>query len=272
MFADRIFESLRSACAICTLFMIAMGPMISFAYPQSNEQAVQQASYKSVPKNKDFQIRVDIYTDDTKPPVNSLQTIFSNGMAIEFNDQQGRFTVVDSGKGRVTILDKEKKTLVHMDMRTVESQLDRAIQMMTPEQQTAYSCDGPPVQESRNTFSLGNRNIRYHFAPMSTQQEIASGYAEFSDWVTRVYALHGPKMPPQIRLELNKLLVDQSQLPAELRRVIYYSGKSESPIREEIIARMNVTEALTENDKSRVASVYQWMQEFKPTTEASFFK
>ncbi|MEQ1828395.1 MAG: hypothetical protein ABL921_20710 [Pirellula sp.] len=256
------------------LAFVLFGLMSESSQSQTNGKSAQLASNKTekFASKMEYQVRVDIYTDDSKPPVNSLQTIFSNGMAIEFNDQQGRFTVVDPVGDRVSILDREKKSLVHLSMRTVESQLDRAIQLMSPEQQAAFSCDGPAILESAGRFSIGNQTIRYQFTPLSTKPEIAIGYAEFSDWVTRVYALHGPKMPPQIRMELNKLLASQSQLPGELRRIVWYGGKTEKPIREEVIARLHLTESLTESDKGRVASVYQWMKDFRPMTESDFFK
>lgn len=255
------------------IFVINCMMCFHSAFGQSNTTPVQPASHRNrISNNAEFQVRVDIYTEDSKPPINSLQTIFVNSMAIEFDDQKGRYTIVDSQKQRVSILDRDRKVLVHLDMHAIDTQLDRAMQLMSAEQQVAFASDGAPVREADDYFSIGNANIRYRFRPIATSPEIASSYAEFSDWVTRIYALHGPRMPPQIRLDLNKLLATQSQVPGELRRTIVYGGKSERPVREEIIARMNITSSLSDNDKGRVASVYKWMQEFKPVTESSFFK
>jgi hypothetical protein len=252
---------------------IALGLTLP-AVAQPNGQAIQLAKYRPemASKNLDFQIRIDLYSDESKPPINSLQTIFTNGLSIEFNDQQGRYTIVDAVKGRVTLLDKERKILLHMEMQSIETQLDRAVQLMSPEQQSAFSCDGPPVQEADNTFSIGNAFIRYRFTPIEVKPEIATRYGEFTDWVSRIYALQGPKMPPQIRLELNQLLVANSQLPSVLRRTIQYGPNAENKKSEEIVARLNVTESLSDSDRSRVAGVYKWMQEFKPASESGFFQ
>jgi hypothetical protein len=257
---------------ICVLVFIVFLQQIGMS--QQLGSTTSLASYRTVksPKNLDFQIRIDLYSDDSKPPINSLQTVFTDGLAIEFNDQQGRCTVVDSAKGRITLLDNERKILAHIDMQAIETQLDRAIDQMSEVQQKALSSDGPPIAESNEYFAISNAFVRYRFKPVATKPEIATSYAEFTDWITRLYALHGPKMPPQMRLELNRLLAEQSQLPAELRRIIVYGAKTEQPRTEEIIARLIVTESLSDSDRSRVANVYRCMGEYKPTLESNFFK
>lgn len=237
----------------------------------AQQTAIQLANAENAvdrPKVTDFQIRIDIYSDDSKQPIASLKTLFTNGQYIELDDKEERHTVVDPVKGRITLLDEKKKELVHLDMHVIEAKLDDALKQMSAKQQSAFSSEGQPILESDNYISIGNKLIRYKFLPVSTKHEIAARYGDFADWMTRIKALYdSPKMPPQIRLELNKLLVDQSQLPKELRRTIIRGNKPD-----ERIARLNLTESLSNTDRSRVASIYQMMQQFKPTSENEFFK
>jgi hypothetical protein len=254
--------------------LVLVVSMESLSMAQSPGQPIQLASAKSetLATKSEFQVRTDIYTDDSKPPINSIQTIFTSGLAIEFDDQRERYTVVDTAKARVSILDKGRKVIVHMRMDAIEGQLARAMQLLNQEQRDAFAPDGPPLPAPGNRFAIGNASVRYEFMPVNTKPEIAISYAEFSNWVTRIHALFGPRMPPQVRLEMNRVLADQSQLPVELRRIVVYGGKSEKPVREEIIARLILTESLAESDKSRVASIYQWMQDFKQVSESVFFQ
>lgn len=240
------------------------------AQPNSQQQStVQLAGARNVTNAKplkEFQIRIDIYIDDTKPPISSVQTIFSDGLTIELDDFTGRHTVVDSAKGRITLLDERKRSLVHLDMQVIETQLEKALAMLTPQQQAAFDIQGLPEREADNFISISNKSIRYTFQPTAAKKEIATSYGEFSDWVTRINGLYR-HVPPQLRLQLNKMLVDQSQLPTELRRTIVGGNKPEV-----VIARLNLTESLSDLDRSRIAKILTSMQEFKPTSENEFFK
>jgi|GEM_PF-1287324 len=240
------------------------------AQPNSQQQStIQLAGVRNVSNVvplRDFQIRIDIYIDDTKPPISSVQTIFSDGLTIELDDFAGRHTVVDSAKGRITLLDERKRSLVHLDMQVIETQLEKALALLTPQQQAAFAIQGLPEREADNYISISNKSIRYTFQPTTAKKEIAASYGEFSDWVTRINGLYR-HVPPQLRLQLNKMLVDQSQLPTELRRTIVGGNKPEV-----VIARLNLTESLTDLDRSRIAKILTSMQEFKPTSENEFFK
>ena len=215
----------------------------------------------------DFQIRVDIYSDESRPPVATLQTYFTNRMYIEFDDQNGRCTVVDPMKGRVTLLDTKRKSLVHLEMSTIEMQLDRALQLMNEEQLGMFQADAEIRQEPEGYFSIGNAKMRYSYLPITTHGEIATSYGDFTNWVCRVKALYPPKMPPQMRLMLNELLMDQSQIPSVVKRQIVHGGKLE-----ELVARLNVTESLSDLDRSRIANIYQWLQQYTVVTDTDFFK
>jgi hypothetical protein len=70
-----------------------------------------------------------------------------------------------------------------------------------------------------------------------------------------------------MRLTLNEILMDQSQIPAVVRRQIVYSGKTE-----ELVARLIVTESLTDVDRSRIADVFQWLNQYSVITDSEFFK
>ena len=102
---------------------------------------------------------------------------------------------------------------------------------------------------------------------MKVDPSVANGYADFANWSVRIKALYPPPEPPQIRLRMNELLMAESQIPEETRLVISRDGRSQ-----EIIAKLILTQGLGANDNTRVANIYQWMQEYKLVSDVDYFK
>jgi len=107
---------------------------------------------QEIPENADFRIDSDIYDDERKPPLYSIQTIFCAGQYIELDDKNGRVTVVDPGKGRVTILDSKQKALVHLEMQALENQLNEILRGMSPAQQKKFMWNGTPAVGADNRY------------------------------------------------------------------------------------------------------------------------
>ena len=224
--------------------------------------------------SSEFRIKIDIYENESKPPIKSVETIFVGGQYMEFDDNRGRITVVDPGKGRVSILNSEARTLVHLEMAVLEKQVNSILSEMTTEQRRKFSSTGEPTADSAGFVSLGNTNLSYKFKTFTPPDpNVAIAYGDFANWSARVNARYY-KVPPFIRMELNQLLMDLRQLPEELHRLTVITPPNQvDPVgkTEEIIARLFLTEALTNNDRSRVAGVLRSMTEFKINTEKEFF-
>ena len=224
--------------------------------------------------SSEFRIKIDIYDNESKPPINSIETIFMGGQYIELDDNRGRITVVDPGKGRVSILNSEARTLVHLEMAVLEKQVNSVLSEMTTEQRRKFSSTGEPTVDPAGFVAIGNANLSYKFKTFTpSDPNIAVSYGDFANWSARVNARYY-KVPPIIRMELNQLLMDQRQLPEELHRLTVIAPPNQAdPVgkTEEIIARLFLTAPLTNNDRGRVASVLRSMTEFKINTEKEFF-
>jgi hypothetical protein len=264
------FERGNSKQMVASLVgLVSMSSFVMCQNPVSDNpiRLASDATIRKATEISDFQIRVDIYSDENRPPNATLQTYFTKRMYIELDDQNNRCTVVDPVKGRVTLLDTKRKSLVHLEMTTIETQLSRALELMSEQQLALFRADGQIRQEADGYYSIGNNMMRYWYLPLSTHADIATSYGDFTNWVCRVKALYPPKMPPQMRLTLNEMLMDQSQIPAVVRRQIVYNGKSE-----ELVARLIVTKSLTDVDRSRIADVFQWLNQYSVITDSEFFK
>ncbi len=227
------------------------------------------ATGQTLAQMNDFRIDIDIYRDESQPPIRQTQTIFASGQYIELEDEVHRVTVIDPKSSRITILDSTRKALVHLEMPMLESRLDGALSRLTDEQRRAFSSDGEPSLGSDNYVVIGNERLRYKFRPMTpATPEIATSYGDFANWSARINALFN-QTPPLLRMQLNELLISQRQLPAELRRltVIGPQGKTE-----EIVAKLICKETLSSNDRTRIATVQKSMGEYKPVTEKEFFR
>lgn len=252
---------MRVSESILGVFLCHFLLMVGVATGQTNREVTE------------FRIDIDIYDDERKPPISSVQTIFSAGQYVELDDAKGRVTVVDPGQGLITILDSKRKTLVSLDMANMEQQLNSVLSEMTPDQLRKFSSDGGPTDDGDNYVSIGNEWFRYKFRPITPANPIiATSYGDFANWSARVNARYY-NSPPFIRMQLNQMLIDQRQLPAELRRFTVVPSKTETPAKkEEIVARLIVKESLSEKDRTRVASVLKSMDEYKKTTDRDFFR
>ena len=230
---------------------------------------------QSPTERADFRIDIDIYEDVSKPPIKQTQTIFASGQYIELEDDMRRVTVVDSKNGRITILDFNKKTLVHLEMPALENKFSSALAKMTEEQRRSFSSDGEPSLGADNYIDYGNERLRYKFRAVTpANPNIATSYGDFANWSVRINALFN-QTPPLLRMQLNDLLISQRQLPAELRRITHIgppNPKDPQGKTEEIVARLIYKESLSDNDRTRIATVLKSMGEYKPVTEKEFFR
>ncbi len=226
---------------------------------------------QAIPNPAEFRIDIDIYNDEKKPPVN-IKTIFTDGKYIELNDEGHRVTIVDPGIGNITILDTLQRSRVSFEMTALENQLNNVLQKMTEEERRKFSSNREPTLDG-DLIVLGNDRMVYKFRPMTPNNpNIAISYGDFANWSVRINALF-LEAAPILRMELNQLLIDQRQLPLELRRVKVTPPSNSMPQgkTEEIVARMFLNEKLSQEDKSRVASVLKSMNEYTKTTDKEFF-
>lgn len=207
--------------------------------------------------------------DESKPPTNSVLTIFTNNQYIEVDESAKRSMVVDPSKSRITLLDEKRKMLVHFDLRSIQTRMEQALNQLPKNLLEILSSDGKTQEEPGGFFSVGNSTQRYMFKPVAAKQDIATSYADYANWSVRMTSLYPPRRPPQLmRLELNELLAGQSQLPEEIR----LTRKSKDGREELVVAKLILTESLTDNDRSHVANILQAMQTYKPTSDDVFFR
>jgi len=225
------------------------------------------------PSTAEFRIDIDIYEDEKKQPV-KIKTIFTNGKYIELDDDRHRITVVDPGLGNITILDSALKSRVSLEMSALESQFNSVLQKLTEDERRKFSSNGEPALEG-DLIVIGNERMLYKFRTIvPSNPDIAKSYGDFANWSVRINALFN-HTPPFLRMQLNQMLIDQRQLPSELRRVTVLTPPSaELPQgkTKEVVARMFLNEKLSSDDRARVATVLKSINEYVKTSDKAFFR
>ncbi len=229
---------------------------------------------QTIQNSTDFRIDIDIYEDgESKPPIN-IKTIFVEGKCIELDDERHRVTVVDPGLGNITILDSAQKSRVSLEMNAIESRFNGVLQKMTEDERRKFASNGGPTLVGE-LIVLGNDRLLYKFLPMTPENpNIAVRYGDFANWSVRINALFN-RTPPVLRMQLNQILIDQRQLPSELRRITVLTPPSADQPHgktKEIVARMFLNEKLSSDDRTRVASVLKSMNEYTKLSDKEFFR
>jgi len=159
-------------------------------------------------------------------------------------------------------------------MSALESQFNSVLQKLTEDERRKFSSNGEPALEG-DLIVIGNERMLYKFRTIvPSNPDIAKSYGDFANWSVRINALFN-HTPPFLRMQLNQMLIDQRQLPSELRRVTVLTPPSaELPQgkTKEVVARMFLNEKLSSDDRARVATVLKSINEYVKTSDKAFFR
>lgn len=187
----------------------------------SSKSAIPTANtFQAIPVG--FRLDVDIYSDASKPPVAQFQTLFTEHLSIELNDQQGKVTILDSQSQMLTLLNTHERKMTEIELASLDSMLTELLARTKPVE----------FQESRsdaNSLLIGDATVEYRVKTSKPPMEImAVRYADYANAATKLAAVFPPYKPPQLRMKLNQLLLDERLLPMELKLVTRTSSGRKS--------------------------------------------
>jgi hypothetical protein len=144
--------------------IIALGIWLSPMTP-SDSMAFGQIQAE---RSTEFRIDTDIYTDETRPPVHTTQTMFLATRTIEWDDTHRRLIVVDYKDQSVMLADFPAQRKCRISMPELEDRISNLRSQMTSEEfatfmnwlANAQLIDSKPnLQASRKWQSI-TRNLR----------------------------------------------------------------------------------------------------------------
>lgn len=221
----------------------------------------------------EFRIDTDIYSDESKPPIQSTQTMFLATKTIEWDDTHRRLLLVDYLDRSITLADLPAQRKYRLAMSELSERLSRLQAQMTAQENGIWTSSTPPRWTDSGFFELGCERSAYRFKTTPPKaQAMATQYADFADWSVKMHAVNPPYKPPLLRMQLNAYLRAQGELPTEIRLTDLRSDPNRTISSKPVIARLIVQDQLTGQDSDRVGDWEVLASTLKTVSEVEYFQ
>ncbi len=230
-----------------------------------------------------FRIDTDIYLDESKPPINTTQTVFLSNRVIEWDDTNQRLLIVDYQDQSIQVADLKAQRKCKIKLGELKSRLEELREQMTQEQISMWTSPGPAVMSEDGTLTLRCQRASYQFRTVVPfAPSMANDYAEFADWSVRLHAVYPPYKPPLLRMQLNEHLRAKQELPSEIRLTDPRlsdtrlsdpkSVENKQVIAKPVVARLIVQNSLNRQDHERIRDWEVLAGTLKTVTDAEYFR
>jgi hypothetical protein len=225
-----------------------------------------------------FRIDTDIYLDESKPPINTTQTVFLENRVIEWDDTNQRLLIVDYQDQSIQVADLKAQRKCKIKLGELKSRLEELREQMTQEQVSMWTSPGPAVMSEDGTLTLRCQRASYQFRTVVPfAPSMASDYAEFADWSVRLHAVYPPYKPPLLRMQLNEHLRAKQELPSEIRLSDPRlsdpkSVENKQAVAKPVVARLIVQNSLNRQDHERIRDWEVLAGTLKTVTDAEYFR
>lgn len=230
-----------------------------------------------------FRIDTDIYLDESKPPINTTQTVFLENRVIEWDDSNQRLLIVDYQDQSIQVADLKAQRKCKIKLGELKSRLEELREQMTQEQVSMWTSPGPAVMSEDGILTLRCQRASYQFRTVVPfAPSMASNYAEFADWSVRLHAVYPPYKPPLLRMQLNEHLRAKQELPSEIRlsdrrlsdpRISDpKSVENKQAVAKPVVARLIVQNSLNRQDHERIRDWEVLAGTLKTVTDAEYFR
>ena len=216
-----------------------------------------------------FRIDTDIYLDQTKPPVKRTLTLFFEGTFYDFEEaESGMVTVIDPARNRIVLLNRQRQIKTTLPLQNVQSTVAQA-RVQADAKITAVIESGYQTEaDGRSIAVVKNDFFEYRAVTQPTPHpDIAEQYAAFADWSARLNAIFPPKLPPYLRMDLNRLLADHQAIPSEIQRRTRQGGREML-----ITCRLIPVWRLSHDDQARIARCGSMLAEFREVQESEYWQ
>ncbi len=226
---------------------------------------------------QDFRIDTEIFVGDEKEPAAETLTIFSQGLVYDFLPTgKGEVTLLDTVRGRFTLLDPTRKVKCGLAVQDVLQQALALESHAVESKDGLFAFAAQPKFETtvEETTENGQPVVRLSFAarPLeyavvarpSDRPEAISAFRYFADQFARLNALEPGNLPPGARLEVNKALAERKLLPLEITRTIPPANPLANPLAKKLVVRSRhlVNWSLSGEDRKKIDRAGTYLAEF----------
>lgn len=241
--------------------LIGLLCIVPSALGQNTTTALPRSAPGSGESQVGFRLDVDIYVDETKPPIAQYKTLFTDNQAIDLDAQGNRVVILDYSNSSLTVLDSKARTQTNLELAGIDAMLKDALA------QASSTSDSAPSRDSNNQLIIGDETVQYQVkTDKPAASLLATRYADFADATTKIAAIFPPYKPPQLRLELNKILRDTKELPMVTTRITTANGGTST-----ITARMLIKPQLDAEDKKDIQIANGYLNQYKHLSSSDFF-
>jgi hypothetical protein len=217
---------------------------------------------------EEFRVETDVFIGNNKETIAQNLTLFSSGLVYDFPlIGPEEITVFDPVRGRFVLLDVQRKvkaTLTTQDLL----QLSAAMKSHASELEGAYAFAADPKFEKRadehsGWLALTSPLLTYRAKCVPPKHPSAAArYREFADWYARLNITRPGSLPPFARLELNRAIADQGQVPEEVELTIESERRL---IGKKLVIRSQhiFNWILSNTDRHRIDTAGNYMAEFQ---------
>lgn len=219
---------------------------------------------------QEFRIETDIYVDDSRKPASENLTLFNSEAVFDFqlarksetpvevvvyNFKERKFVLLDPSRKIKYEADQRKLDHFVKSLREDEVFRKRMPFLFDPEFESTYD-------EKDQKLTLKSENLTYRCNGERTSNKDMSRYFEFIDQYALLNVTDPKKLPPFARLELNKLIKENSLMPKTVEMELNLpSSNGTRKIRAK--SKHFVIWKLSKTDQARIASATKMITEFK---------
>jgi hypothetical protein len=174
----------------------------------------------------DFRIETKVFSGEEEVPVSQNTTLFNEGVIYDFAESPPRVAIFHQGAGgvggRFLLLAPNLNLKTEVDTARVDGALEKlgqwAIRQENPLLRFAASPQFEEAwDEETGELLLSGPNMKYTLSttPLDDPASLRD-LANYWNWYAKLNCLLSPSIPPQARLEVNKVLVSRKVLPHEV--------------------------------------------------------
>lgn len=222
---------------------------------------------------QDFRVETDVFVANQSQPVAEYVTLFYGNVVYDYRLTQPQEVVVfDMNRNRFILLDLSRRIKTELSTADIETFHQRVRQRMAGRDEAFFQPHfSHQYDAATRTHRLENDKWSYQAVGLVPKYPEAVGrYRSFADWYIQLATMHPGSIPPYGRLELNRLLAEQGELPQSVERTISVA-RVFPPKKETVRTQHLYNWLLSEQDHRRIRKTGDDIASFKSVPPHAFF-
>jgi hypothetical protein len=170
-----------------------------------------------------FRVDSQVFIGKETAPHSTNVTLFQAAHVYDFLDQPRQITIYDLARGRVVLVNPDRKVKAEVSQQMLEAFCDnlRRAESHTTDAVLRFALDPRFEEQSEESYGervFSSKHVIYRIKPLAgTSAGTVSAYGRFSDASARLNAfVNRGSLPPFPRLVVNQSLAKSGHLPAEV--------------------------------------------------------